>query len=813
MADFYVTFNLDEQTPVNADFSLGEPQSIEANFSIDVKNGDHNLLFNRDLADQHPIKAITGLQEALDTIPTDHVSDVELEAALLEKQDVIHDLSEIRQGATLGATAVQPGQLESYATKDYVDEELLGKQDTLTAGANIQIVGNIISATDTTYTAGTGISIENGVISNTQTRAEWGNIQGDISAQTDLQNALNAKANVADIPTKTSDLTNDSGFITLSALTPYATQTWVSQQGYLTEIPVEYVTDSELTAKGYQTAEQVETSITSKGYTTMSAVEEKGYITSAALVGYATESYVTTEVGTETTARQNADNNLQSQIDAITSSSDVTDIVGTYAELQSYDTSELAPNSIIKVLKDESRNNETTYYRWVITGGIGAWSLIGEEGPYYTISAADAKFATQTALSTGLNGKQDTISDLATIRSGAALGATAVQPSDLATVATSGNYDDLSNKPTIPAAQVNADWNATSGVARILNKPTIPTVPTNVSAFTNDAGYITNSALNGYATQVWVGQQGYITGITSSDITTALGYTPVNPTSLSNVATSGDYDDLTNKPTIPTVNDAILTIQKNGTNIATFTSNSSTDTTANITVPTDTSDLTNGAGYITGITSGDVTTALGYTPYNSSNPSGYQTASDADSKYATKTELNTTVKLTGNQNISGTKTFKGTVQVPKVTKNSDKSSLLAASIGWVNDPNYALNVVHRDGSEAITGNKTFSINPQVTINTISATSGTVSLEVNKIYTMSVSGTTTFSLPTPSNKGVFNQIKVMAKVTGTPTINWGTTQFFNKTTPEIEAGNYDIYFDYDNLLNAWVCGVMSKGVAE
>lgn len=42
-----------------------------------------------------------------------------------------------------------------------------------------------------------------------------------------------------------------------------------------------------------------------------------------------------------------------------------------------------------------------------------------------------------------------------------------------ATVATSGSYDDLSNKPTIPAAQVNSDWNASSGVAEILNKPTI----------------------------------------------------------------------------------------------------------------------------------------------------------------------------------------------------------------------------------------------------------------------------------------------------------------------------------------------------
>ena len=61
----------------------------------------------------------------------------------------------------------------------------------------------------------------------------------------------------------------------------------------------------------------------------------------------------------------------------------------------------------------------------------------------------------------------------------------------------------------VSAAQVNADWNATSGAAKILNKPnlsavatsgdyndlnntpTIPTVPTNVSAFVNDAGYLT----------------------------------------------------------------------------------------------------------------------------------------------------------------------------------------------------------------------------------------------------------------------------------------------------------------------------------
>jgi hypothetical protein len=33
------------------------------------------------------------------------------------------------------------------------------------------------------------------------------------------------------------------------------------------------------------------------------------------------------------------------------------------------------------------------------------------------------------------------------------------------------DYTDVINKPTIPASQINADWNATTGVAQILNKP------------------------------------------------------------------------------------------------------------------------------------------------------------------------------------------------------------------------------------------------------------------------------------------------------------------------------------------------------
>lgn len=57
-----------------------------------------------------------------------------------------------------------------------------------------------------------------------------------------------------------------------------------------------------------------------------------------------------------------------------------------------------------------------------------------------------------------------------------------------------------------------------------------------------------------------------------------------------------DYDTSWSTMTIPTVNNATLTIQKNGTNVQTFTANQATNATANITVPTAFSDLTGTVG-------------------------------------------------------------------------------------------------------------------------------------------------------------------------------------------------------------------------
>ena len=67
----------------------------------------------------------------------------------------------------------------------------------------------------------------------------------------------------------------------------------------------------------------------------------------------------------------------------------------------------------------------------------------------------------QTDLQDALDGKQATISDLDAIRSGASAGKTAVQPGDLATVATTGGYSDLINRPPTPVLLNVKDYGAT----------------------------------------------------------------------------------------------------------------------------------------------------------------------------------------------------------------------------------------------------------------------------------------------------------------------------------------------------------------
>ena len=63
-----------------------------------------------------------------------------------------------------------------------------------------------------------------------------------------------------------------------------------------------------------------------------------------------------------------------------------------------------------------------------------------------------------------------------------------------------GSYNSLTNRPSIPAAQVNSDWNASGGVAVILNKPSVPPLPSVTTATASGGGALAYNSGNGQFT-------------------------------------------------------------------------------------------------------------------------------------------------------------------------------------------------------------------------------------------------------------------------------------------------------------------------
>lgn len=170
-----------------------------------------------------------------------------------------------------------------------------------------------------------------------------------------------------------------------------------------------------------------------------------------------------------------------------------------------------------------------------------------------------------------------------------ALGAKA-NSADLAAVATSGSYNDLTNKPTVPEIKRRTNASTVINISPLyVAGDGTNTYPMALKTHGDDrAGsfaYININEPTDSITEAYAG--GYVWDMDEdwwskmSEVRLAL------------------YSDI---PTVPTVNNAALTIQKNGTTVKTFTANASADVTANITVPTQTSELTNNSGFLTSST-------------------------------------------------------------------------------------------------------------------------------------------------------------------------------------------------------------------
>ena len=217
--------------------------------------------------------------------------------------------------------------------------------------------------------------------------------------------------------------------------------------------------------------------------------------------------------------------------------------------VQTLPTQDISTTTIYLVPKTTAQT-DNVYDEYIYVNN--AWELIGttqiDLSNYYTKSETDTLLNAKVSD----NPTFTEASTRANIASGETfatiLGKIKKFFSDLKTVAFTGSYTDLSDKPTIPTVN-----NATLTIQK--NGTTVKTFTANASSNV------------------------------TANITVPTKTSDLTNDSFATVATSGSYNDLSNKPTIPTVNNATLTIQRNGTTVNTFTANASSNVTADIAVP------------------------------------------------------------------------------------------------------------------------------------------------------------------------------------------------------------------------------------
>lgn len=342
-------------------------------------------------------------------------------------------------------------------------------------------------------------------------------------------------------------------------LTGYATETWVGNHyqpkgSYLTSVPSEYVTETELTAKNYATKSEIPTIPTN-----ISAFTND--------VGYATENYI------------------------------------------------------------------IEYFQ--------------PKGNYLT--SVPSEYVTETELTnkgyattTQLNSKQDKLisgTNIKTINGNSILGGGNIElVTDLTGYATETWVLNKGYLTSIPSEYVTETELTSKNYA---TKSEIPTIPTNVSSFNNDSGYITNSALNGYATETYVSNNyqvkgNYITSIPSEYVTESELQTAIEDSNNIVYLTQAEYDSLgvnLDPSTLYLISDAA-----NVVNFKTINGESILGE-GNITIESETVDLTN---YYTKTECDGKFQLKGN--YLTSIPSEYVTETELTNKgYATTTYVDTQI--------------------------------------------------------------------------------------------------------------------------------------------------------------------------
>lgn len=148
---------------------------------------------------------------------------------------------------------------------------------------------------------------------------------------------------------------------------------------------------------------------------------------------------------------------VEDEVEELKNNPDVVDIVDTYADLQSYDTSTLTDKDIIRVLEDSTHSNNSTFYRW--NAATNQFDYIGEVSGgsvnvVQTTGQSTTDVMSQKASSEILYGEGAPSKKIALMNVSSA---ERISPS-------SGQYNSIGNYSVLLAA----DWTYTAGNNNVL---------------------------------------------------------------------------------------------------------------------------------------------------------------------------------------------------------------------------------------------------------------------------------------------------------------------------------------------------------
>lgn len=350
----------------------------------------------------------------------------------------------------------------NYATKDYVDSSVSGKAD--------------LSSVYTKEEVYTYIETDAKINEATSGKADKTELTGLASKQY-VEDYTSAFITVDDIPTSYVQEDQLTAYATKSDISDMATQTWVGEQGYLTEVPSDYAT-SAWVDQNYAKVGDVPTDVYTK--TEVDAISS-AISTAVVDAGYLTEIPTSYVERTELTAYATKD-----EVEAV--SGELVNAIGAKADataLQDY-----VQISSMSAYATSAWVDETFMKIGDVPTDVYTKTEVNEISTALSTAVSDAGYLTEVPNTYALKTDVDTAS-------AAAVNVATGWVDSQGYLTEHQSLDDYATKAELTDYATQADLQIVSAA-----------IPTD---------YLTSSDIDDMATQTWVTEQGYLTAHQSLD--------------------------------------------------------------------------------------------------------------------------------------------------------------------------------------------------------------------------------------------------------------------------------------------------------